>query len=445
MSIWIETKLKESEIGKIPLDWSCTTLNKIADINPKPIKLDSDGIEVSFVGMADVSESAKLMNTTNRLYGEVKKGFTSFQDNDVLVAKITPCFENGKGALVSNLTNGIGFGSTEFHVIRAKEQKGCPEFIHHITTTHNFRVKGEMNMTGTAGQKRVGKEFIASYLIACPPFVEQQKIAEVLSTVDKKIDLIDQKIAETEKLKTGLMQKLFSEGVGVQDENGNWQPHTEFKDSKLGKIPDSWNLGTVKDISPLQGGYAFKSKSATESGVRWLKIANVGKRRVTWDNDSYLPEKFIEEHSDFLLNEGDIVIALTRPVLSGELKVARLSGKDAPALLNQRVARINVNCSVADPGFVYYLFEDKRMANSISKVILGTDPPNISTKQIESFDIAIPPLEEQKSIRKVLSSVSSKIDLLVQQKAETQQLKKGLMQKLLTGEWRVPVEETEAA
>ncbi|MDV6252705.1 restriction endonuclease subunit S [Vibrio sp. EA2] len=274
---------------------------------------------------------------------------------------------------------------------------------------------------------------------------EQQKIAEFLSTVDKKIDLIDQKIAETERLKTGLMQKLFSVGVGVQDENGNWQPHTEFKDSKLGKIPDSWNLGTVKDISPLQGGYAFKSKSATESGVRWLKIANVGKRRVTWDNDSYLPEKFIEEHSDFLLNEGDIVIALTRPVLSGELKVARLSGKDAPALLNQRVARINVNCSVADPGFVYYLFEDKRMANSISKVILGTDPPNISTKQIESFDIAIPPLEEQKSIRKVLSSVSSKIDLLVQQKVETQQLKKGLMQKLLTGEWRVPLEETEAA
>ncbi|TOP43681.1 restriction endonuclease, partial [Vibrio parahaemolyticus] len=146
-------------------------LNKIAEINPKPIKLDSDDIEVSFVGMADVSESAKLMNTTNRLYGEVKKGFTSFQDNDVLVAKITPCFENGKGALVSNLTNGIGFGSTEFHVIRTKEQKGCPEFIHHITTTHNFRVKGEMNMTGTAGQKRVGKDFIASYLIACPPFI----------------------------------------------------------------------------------------------------------------------------------------------------------------------------------------------------------------------------------------------------------------------------------
>lgn len=229
MSIWIETKLKESEIGKIPLDWSCTTLNKIAEINPKPIKLDSDDIEVSFVGMADVSESAKLMNTTNRLYGEVKKGFTSFQDNDVLVAKITPCFENGKGALVSNLTNGIGFGSTEFHVIRVKEQKGCPEFIHHITTTHNFRVKGEMNMTGTAGQKRVGKDFIASYLIACPPFAEQQKIAEVLSTVNKKIDLIDQKIAETEKLKTGLMQKLFSEGVGVQDENGDWQPHTEFQ------------------------------------------------------------------------------------------------------------------------------------------------------------------------------------------------------------------------
>lgn len=327
---------------------------------------------------------------------------------------------------------------TTFYV----EAKNCDtKWLYYVFSSLNIEKLNEA--TGVPSLSR--NNIYAQMLKAPSDQKEQQKIAEVLSTVDKKIDLIDQKITETEKLKTGLMQKLFSVGVGVQDENGNWQPHTEFKDSKLGKIPDSWNLGTVKDISPLQGGYAFKSKSATESGVRWLKIANVGKRRVTWDNDSYLPEKFIEEHSDFLLNEGDIVIALTRPVLSGELKVARLSGKDAPALLNQRVARINVNCSVADPGFVYYLFEDKRMANSISKVILGTDPPNISTKQIESFDIAIPPLEEQKSIRKVLSSVSSKIDLLVQQKVETQQLKKGLMQKLLTGEWRVPVEETEAA
>ncbi|WP_049874619.1 restriction endonuclease subunit S [Vibrio parahaemolyticus] len=379
-------------------------------------------------------QSGRIVGYTNTFESTSTKNV--FSKGDVLFGKLRPYLRKFAQAPFD------GVCSSEIWVF-TPQKSIRNDFLYYLIQSDSFL--DQANKSCGTKMPRADWKVVSKYNFLLPPLVEQQKIAEILSTVDKKIDLIDQKIAETEKLKTGLMQKLFSEGVGVQDENGNWQPHTEFKDSKLGKIPDSWNLGTVKDISPLQGGYAFKSKSATESGVRWLKIANVGKRRVTWDNDSYLPEKFIEEHSDFLLNEGDIVIALTRPVLSGELKVARLSSKDAPALLNQRVARINVNCSVADPGFVYYLFEDKRMANSISKVILGTDPPNISTKQIESFDIAIPPLEEQKSIRKVLSSVSSKIDLLVQQKAETQQLKKGLMQKLLTGEWRVPVEETEAA
>ncbi|EGQ9699540.1 hypothetical protein FWP48_08810 [Vibrio parahaemolyticus] len=436
-------------ITRKPSDWDIKNLENIATFITKgatPTTYGFEWVEESSDSIPFLRSECVTANGFNRKgmnfiskKAHVTMGRSKIKSGDILMT-IT-----GNIGRIATLPDEIPEANINQHIAKISVIDGVSSsYVAQALQQERYNRYYERILTGQA-YPQISLKQVRETPILLPPHPEQQKIAEVLSTVDKKIDLIDQKIAETEKLKTGLMQKLFSEGVGVQDDNGNWQPHTEFKDSKLGKIPDSWNLGTVKDISPLQGGYAFKSKSATESGVRWLKIANVGKRRVTWDNDSYLPEKFIEEHSDFLLNEGDIVIALTRPVLSGELKVARLSGKDAPALLNQRVARINVNCSVADAGFVYYLFEDKRMANSISKVILGTDPPNISTKQIESFDIAIPPLEEQKSIRKVLSSVSSKIDLLVQQKAETQQLKKGLMQKLLTGEWRVPVEETEAA
>ncbi|TOQ32383.1 restriction endonuclease subunit S, partial [Vibrio parahaemolyticus] len=103
-----------------------------------------------------------------------------------------------------------------------------------------------------AAQPNLSKQLIDGYQILYPSITEQQKIAEVLSTVNKKIDLIDQKIAETEKLKTGLMQKLFSEGVGVQDENGNWQPHTEFSSDLL---PSSWEVGEVIDFLELQRGH----------------------------------------------------------------------------------------------------------------------------------------------------------------------------------------------
>ncbi|WP_114807609.1 restriction endonuclease subunit S [Vibrio cholerae] len=437
MSIWIETKLKESEIGKIPLDWSCTTLNKIADINPKPIKLDSDDIEVSFVGMADVSESAKLMNTTNRLYGEVKKGFTSFQDNDVLVAKITPCFENGKGALVSNLTNGIGFGSTEFHVIRAKEQKGCPEFIHHITTTHNFRVKGEMNMTGTAGQKRVGKDFIASYLIACPPFVEQQKIAEVLSTVDKKIDLIDQKIAETEKLKTGLMQKLFSEGIGVQDENGEWQPHAEFEDNGL---PMHWSflkLGSVAQVT--SGGTPSRKKASFwENGtIPWITTGEVNFNCIT-NSSQKITDEGLKNSAAKMFPPDTILMAMYG---QGQTR-GRVAMLGIEASTNQACAAI-ICSKKLNPHFCYHYLSSQY--EKIRAIGNEGSQKNLNGQIIKDILIPCPNLEEQEQIALVLSTVDEKITLLAKQKSETQQLKKGLMQKLLTGEWRVPVEETEAA
>ncbi|EJE4702554.1 restriction endonuclease subunit S [Vibrio parahaemolyticus] len=442
MSIWIETKLKESEIGKIPLDWSCTTLNKIADINPKPIKLDSDDIEVSFVGMADVSESAKLMNTTNRLYGEVKKGFTSFQDNDVLVAKITPCFENGKGALVSNLTNGIGFGSTEFHVIRAKEQKGCPEFIHHITTTHNFRVKGEMNMTGTAGQKRVGKDFIASYLIACPPFVEQQKIAEVLSTVDKKIDLIDQKIAETEKLKTGLMQKLFSEGIGVQDENGEWQPHTEFQKTPIGYLPEQWSIKSLEDVCKVKGGKRLPKGETLISEKNehpYIRVSDMFMGGVALNDIQYVPEHVVDKIKNYTIGKNDLFISV-----AGTLGiVGKVPEQLDRANLTENADKLtDIKCNI---DYMYYYLCSEKIQSTIDKLKTVGAQPKLALTRIKQFTFIEPSPKEQQKIATILSSVDQKLELLRTQKAETQQLKKGLMQKLLTGEWRVPVEETEAA
>ncbi|EGR1040968.1 restriction endonuclease subunit S [Vibrio cholerae] len=439
MSIWIETKLKESEIGKIPLDWSCTTLNKIAEINPKPIKLDSDDIEVSFVGMADVSESAKLMNTTNRLYGEVKKGFTSFQDNDVLVAKITPCFENGKGALVSNLTNGIGFGSTEFHVIRTKEQKGCPEFIHHITTTHNFRVKGEMNMTGTAGQKRVGKDFIASYLIACPPFVEQQKIAEVLSTVDKKIDLIDQKIAETEKLKAGLMQKLFSEGVGVQDDNGEWQPHTEFQASPFGNVPKCWLKVSLENIASVERG---KFSARPRNDPKYFG----GNIPFVQTGDVVNAQLYVESYSQ-TLNELGLTVSKIFPTETILITIAANIGDVAitqfPLACPDSLVGIQAKKDICDSLWLFFFMQTQK--SELDSKATKSAQKNINLQVLKPLTVFLPPLEEQEFIAEILLASEKKIALLKQQKTETHQLKKGLMQKLLTGEWRVPVEETEAA
>lgn len=209
------TTFKPSPLGEIPEGWEIKTLGEVALINPRNKSRISDDTEVTFLSMPDVSEDAKIITPKTRHYRAVKKGFTNFIENDVLIAKITPCFENGKGALAINLVNGIGFGSTEFHVIRA-DKTIYPILIYLHTITPYFRKQGARNMTGSAGQKRVTKEFLKCYKIPIPPLPEQKKIAEILQSVDSQIMSENEKLKSLETLKKGLMHDLLTGTVRVQ-------------------------------------------------------------------------------------------------------------------------------------------------------------------------------------------------------------------------------------
>ncbi|WP_312671682.1 restriction endonuclease subunit S [Pseudescherichia sp.] len=444
--IFIEKSFQSSPIGEIPTDWKHIPLSDIAEINPKPIKLSNDFTKISFIGMADVTVDSHLSNTTDKSYGEVKKGFTSFYNNDILVAKITPCFENGKGALVKGLKNGIGFGSTEFHVLRAKPMKGCASFIHYITTTEDFRKKGEMNMTGTAGQKRVGKDFIANYVIACPPVDEQTEIANFLSIVDKKIELIDRKIIETQNLKKALLQKLFSEGVGVQDENGKWHPHTELKKSSCGKNPKSWHIAKLGEHATKVGsGVTPKggSKAYVNHGIPLLRSQNILFGKLKLDDVAFITETQHEKMKGSQLQPRDVLLNITGASIG---RCAVLPDDFLEGNVNQHVCIIRTTSSLL-PEFVSIFLNSHFGQKQIWNLQAGGNREGLNFQQIRSFDIPLPPVNEQKEIMGICSTVDSKIRLLEQQKSETQILKKGLMQKLLTGEWRIPLDcdEAEAA
>ena len=190
-------------------EWMQVHLEKTCFVNPKKPAKPDNGL-ASFIPMDAVSEDTKLIKYEVKLYDEVSKGFTSFVNHDCLVAKITPCFENGKGAYVNNLQNGIGFGSTEFHVLRAREGN-CAKFIYYITQTREFRVRGEMNMQGSAGQKRVTTDYLKLFKVNIPPtFLEQQKVVSVLVNADKEIELLDRQLAGLKQEKKALMQQLLT-------------------------------------------------------------------------------------------------------------------------------------------------------------------------------------------------------------------------------------------
>ena len=197
--------------GADDFGWGLVPLGSVCYINPKKgqdPRLNS-GVEVSFVPMPAVTERGEIDATAIKEYDEVKTGFTYFAENDVLFAKITPCMENGKGAVARGLHNGLGFGSTEFHVLRPIIGKSNPYWIYTLTAFSQFREDAASNMTGSAGQRRVPASFLENYRVALPPIELQEQFATFIEQTDKSKLAVQQGLQELEILKKSLMQQYF--------------------------------------------------------------------------------------------------------------------------------------------------------------------------------------------------------------------------------------------
>lgn len=191
--------------------WEVKKLDEISIVNPR---MDNernlpDDYSVSFIPMSAVDDiKGQIIDFDTRNISEVKKGYTFFKEDDVLFAKITPCMENGKSAIARGLKNRIGFGSTEFHVIRCGE-KIIPEYIHSIIRFSHFREIAEDYMTGSAGQKRVPSEFIKNFKIPLPPLFLQQQFASIVEQTEQLRQKQKQSEQELEQLFQSLLQKYF--------------------------------------------------------------------------------------------------------------------------------------------------------------------------------------------------------------------------------------------
>ncbi|MBS6464508.1 MAG: restriction endonuclease subunit S [Firmicutes bacterium] len=174
-------------VGTNEKGWGLIALGDCCELNPKK-SADGrlqDGLEVSFVPMPAVTEKGELDSSDIKLYEQVQKGFTYFADNDVLFAKITPCMENGKGAVARGLKNGVGFGSTEFHVLRPKAGVSNPVWLYTIMSFKQFRQDAARKMTGSAGQRRVPSSFLLGYKVSLPPITLQNQFAAFVEQTDK--------------------------------------------------------------------------------------------------------------------------------------------------------------------------------------------------------------------------------------------------------------------
>jgi type I restriction enzyme S subunit len=210
-------------LGYIPTTWEVTPLKRICRTNASiadTVKGMKDTDKVTFLPMENVSETGGIDCSIKKPVAEVRSGFSSFAKGDVVVAKITPCFENGKGACLNDLDTNVGFGTTEFINLRPSE-KVLSRYLYMITMTQAFRKLGEEVMTGSAGQKRVSVNYIKNFTVGIPSIDEQQEIlAEIdnrLAQIDKAIDIERQDIKLLQELKARIISDAVTGQIDVRD------------------------------------------------------------------------------------------------------------------------------------------------------------------------------------------------------------------------------------
>jgi type I restriction enzyme S subunit len=208
-------QFRDSQLEMIPKNKDLIPFSDLVFVNPSlSLKLPSPESEVSFIPMQDASDTGEWINRQTRKLSSIGSSFTSFQEGDVLFAKITPCMENGKGAHALGLVKGVGFGSTEFHVLRPR-QGNSPRYIYHWCHTRELRLAAEVNMTGTAGQQRVPAEFFTRFTIPKMDPDEQSKIAVILDSMGEAVQREEKQKEKLHLLKAGLMQDLLTGRVRV--------------------------------------------------------------------------------------------------------------------------------------------------------------------------------------------------------------------------------------
>lgn len=349
-------------------------LADVAEINPRLDRSGSNDLSeaISFVPMANVSEIlGAITSEEERELGDVIKGFTTFKDRDVLVAKITPCFENGKIAH-ARIDKRLGFGSTEFHVVRPLAESLDDRYLYHFLRQPLIRESGKLRMTGSGGQKRVPKAFLEELNIPLPPLAEQRRIAAILD----KADALRAKRREAIVKLDQLLQTVFLEMFGdpVTNPKG-WPGNTTLGDIAL----------------DMQYGPRFHNEAYSLNGIKIVRITDLSPTGEL-DFDS-MPRMDVEKNMQarFVLQPGDIIFARTGATVG---KVALIQASDPPSIAGAYFIRVQVNNSVL-PEYVFAALQTKSIQKFIAVKSRQAAQQNFSGPGLRKLPMPVPLLELQ--------------------------------------------------
>lgn len=367
--------------------------------------------------MAAVSEDGGIALQETRNFGEVKKGFTYFQRGDVLLAKITPCFENGKSALADNLEHQIGFGSTEFHVLRAIPGKIDPRFLYHLVRSKRLLSLGQKSMKGAAGHKRVPAEFLENFEIPDWPLDDQIRIAYLLSKVEGLIALRKQYLQQLDDLLKSMFLEMFGDPI--------LNPHG-FPVRKLSEFYINPEEGTK--CGPF--GSALKKEELVDAGVPVWNMDNIAS-----DGQMALPFRMwitadkYDELTAYSVKDGDIIISRAGTV--GKMCVARMNGQ--PAIISTNLIRVRLGDELRPLHFVSLMLYCK---GRVGRLKTGADGAftHMNTGVLDSLEFPYPSIELQDQFAAVVEKVEAIKSCYQQSLTDLEALYGALSQQAFKGE-----------
>ena len=369
------------------MKWPVEAIGVVAQVNPRLAAADRPDLDekVSFVPMAAVSgETLSIEAQAERLFSEVAKGYTPFKRGDVLVAKITPCFENGKMAMADNLAHELGFGTTEFHVFRPSERI-TGSYLFNLLRAPYVRKAGAMRMKGAAGQRRVPADFFAALQIPLPPLAEQKRIAGILDAADALRAKRREALAQLDTL----LQSTFLDMFG--------DPVTN---------PMGWEVTTVNGIGSVQGGLQVTSKRRSLPIERpYLRVANVFRGFLGLDELKTIRLTEAEELRTSLEYE-DILIVEGHGNKEEIGRCARWDGSIAQCVHQNHLIRLRCDRSKASPLYVENYINSPGGRRSLTGTSRTTSGLNtISVSKVRGSEIQLPPLDLQHRFAAIVESI----------------------------------------
>ncbi len=404
---------KKTELGWIPDEWE---VGKFEDILVPRKETFNPKIEENemYVGLEHIEEvTGRLICTGNS--SDTSSIKNKFYNGDILFGKLRPYLRK------YYMTDFNGVCVTEILVLTKKKSNN--KFCYYSLQQDNFIEYINSKTFGTK-MPRTSWNDIKEYPVCIPPLKEQQKIAEILSSVDTQIDDTDKFIEKTKELKKGLMQRFLTKGIG----------HTEFKMTEVGDIPMEWEVKKISDICNVNGGKRLpKGYQLIDDKNKnpYIRVADMHNGGISLEDIKYVPNEAVNSIKNYTISKDDLFISV-----AGTLGIV---GK-VPECLDGANLTENADklCDIKiNKDFLMRVLQSDLIQKIIDSEKTSNAQPKLALTRIKEFLIPIPEKEEQEKIANILISVDTQIEDYENKKTKLEELKKGLMQKLLTGKIRV--------